>query len=61
MGEISPMPGVGEVWRHHNLRVAYIAQHSMHHLLEHLHLTPIEYIKQRFRAGEDKCVLAWRV
>lgn len=27
IGELQPKPGVGETWRHHNLRVAYIAQH----------------------------------
>ena len=26
----------GEGWRHHNLRVSYIAQHSLHHLEEYL-------------------------
>lgn len=26
----------------------------MHHLLSHMDLTPIEYIKQRFRHGEDR-------
>jgi hypothetical protein len=39
---------VGEVWKHHNLRVAYIAQHSMHHLEANLSLTPITYIQDRF-------------
>ena len=34
IGELSPDVGVGDVWQHHNLRLAYIAQHSMHHLEE---------------------------
>ena len=35
------------VWRHHNLRTAYIAQHSMHHLEENLQDTPFQYIQKR--------------
>jgi hypothetical protein len=45
---------VGEVWKHHNLRVAYIAQHSMHHLEEHLDDSALEYITSRFKMGQDK-------
>ena len=47
-------PGVGEVWKHHNLRLAYVAQHSMHHLEANLHSTPIAYIQDRFGFGKDK-------
>ncbi|EKX49595.1 hypothetical protein GUITHDRAFT_157380 [Guillardia theta CCMP2712] len=43
----------GEIWRHQNLRVSYIAQHSMHHLEENLLLTPVTYIQQRFFQGRD--------
>jgi len=48
-------PGnTGEVWKHQNLRVSYIAQHSMHHLEENLVLNPITYIQKRFFQGRDK-------
>ena len=43
----------GEGWRHHNLRVSYIAQHSLHHLEEYLNESPIHYIQERFRLGMD--------
>jgi hypothetical protein len=32
----------------------YIAQHSMHHLEEHMSLTPITYIQMRFFNDRDK-------
>jgi elongation factor 3 len=54
VGELEPDEGVGEVWKHHNLRVAYIAQHSMHHLEEHIDDTPLEYITSRFKMGQDR-------
>ena len=44
----------GEAWRHHSLRVSYIAQHSLHHLEEYLNETPIHYIQERFRLGMDR-------
>eukprot|EP00802_Teleaulax_amphioxeia_P007914 Tamp_07922.p1 GENE.Tamp_07922~~Tamp_07922.p1 ORF type:complete len:660 (+),score=185.71 Tamp_07922:97-1980(+) len=48
-------PGnTGEVWKHQNLRVSYIAQHSMHHLEENISLNPITYIQKRFFQGRDK-------
>jgi ATPase subunit of ABC transporter with duplicated ATPase domains len=46
--------GIGEVYKHHNLRVAYVAQHSFHHLEQALDLSPVDYIKQRFYGGVDK-------
>jgi elongation factor 3 len=54
VGETEPTEGVGEVWQHHNLRLAYIAQHSMHHLEAALENTPLEYIQNRFYKGRDK-------
>ena len=54
IGELSPDEGVGEVWQHHNLRLAYIAQHSMHHLEESIDNTPLEYLQNRFYLGRDK-------
>merc|ERR1719387_1133244 len=40
-------------WRHHNLRLAYVAQQSLHHLEDYLTVTPIHYIQERFRQGLD--------
>jgi elongation factor 3 len=54
VGDLEPTLGIGEVWKHHNLRVAYIAQHSMHHLEEHVESTPLAYIQDRFYLGRDK-------
>ena len=54
IGELSADEGVGDVWQHHNLRLAYIAQHSMHHLEESINNTPLEYLQNRFYLGRDK-------
>ena len=54
IGALQIDEGVGEVWRHHNLRLSYIAQHSMQHLEESLENTPLEYLQNRFYNGRDK-------
>ena len=54
IGDLEADEGVGEHWKHHNLRLSYVAQQSMHHLEEHLQSNPIQYIQQRFREGLDK-------
>ncbi|CAM9500788.1 unnamed protein product, partial [Ectocarpus sp. 4 AP-2014] len=41
-GEV--VPQTGEVWRHPNARVAYLAQHAFHHIEDHMNKTPNEYI-----------------
>ena len=42
-------PDNGEcLWRHHNLRIAYVAQHSFHHIEQHLDRSPCEYLQWRF-------------
>lgn len=51
-GEV--MPQTGEVWKHPNARVAYVAQHAFHHIESHLNKTPNEYIRWRYGNGEDK-------
>lgn len=51
-GEV--VPQTGEVWKHPNARVAYVAQHAFHHIEEHLSRTPNEYIRWRYANGEDK-------
>jgi elongation factor 3 len=53
VGEIEPQEG--EVWKHPNARIAYVAQHAFHHIEEHLTKTPNEYIRWRYaNQGEDK-------
>merc|ERR1712019_209970 len=53
VGEIEPQEG--EVWKHPNARIAYVAQHAFHHIEAHLAKTPNEYIRWRFaNQGEDK-------
>jgi len=53
VGEIVPQEG--DVWKHPNARVAYVAQHAFHHIEQHLSKTPNEYIRWRFaNGGEDK-------
>jgi elongation factor 3 len=51
-GELKPTSG--EVWRHPNLRMAYVAQHAFQHLEKHLHQTPVQYILDRFAGNDDK-------
>jgi len=53
-GELEPDVGSGEVWRHPNCRVAYVAQHAFHHIEKHLEKTPNEYIRWRYEHGSDK-------
>jgi len=48
----------GSVWKHHNLRIAYVAQHSFHHVEEHLEKSPVEYFQWRFKDGGDREMLA---
>ena len=44
----------GEVERHPNLRMAYVAQHAFQHLEKHLTQTPVQYILERFAGSDDK-------
>jgi len=46
--------GSGEIYQHHNLRLAYLAQHSMHHLESSLELTPMAYLQNRYYEGRDR-------
>ncbi|KAI9265973.1 armadillo-type protein [Sporodiniella umbellata] len=45
---------IGTVWKHPNLRIAYVAQHAFHHIEQHLDSTPNEYIQWRYATGEDR-------
>ena len=53
IGDLEAEEGIGEVWKHHNLRLSYVAQQSLHHLEDFVTVTPIHYIQERFRAGLD--------
>jgi len=54
MGELEPNKGSGEVWKHPNCRVGYIAQHAFHHIESHLDVTCNEYIRWRYQTGDDR-------
>ena len=45
---------IGDIWKHQNLRMAYVAQHSFHHVEKHLDTSPVDYIKQRFKGAIDR-------
>jgi len=47
-------PSKGKVWKHPDMRFAYVAQHAFHHIEQHLNKTPNEYIQWRYSSGEDK-------
>ncbi|KAG2447603.1 hypothetical protein HYH02_007524 [Chlamydomonas schloesseri] len=51
-GELKPDTGI--VNKHINVRVAYVSQHALHHLEDHLDKTPNQYIRLRYGKGEDK-------
>ncbi|VDC02670.1 unnamed protein product [Peniophora sp. CBMAI 1063] len=51
-GEMEPNKG-GEVWKHPNLVIGYVAQHAFHHIDQHLDKTPLEYMLWRYQTGED--------
>jgi elongation factor 3 len=55
-GELEPNDGF--VWKHPNLRVAYVAQHAFHHIESHLDKTPNQYIQWRYATGEDREALS---
>merc|ERR1712113_187423 len=52
IGELKPISGT--IWRHANMRLAYVAQHAFHHLEKHLEKTAIEYILWRFAGAHDR-------
>lgn len=51
-GELEP--DTGNVWKHANCRIGYIAQHTFHHIENHLEKTANEYIRWRYAYGEDR-------
>merc|ERR1712178_347315 len=52
IGELKPISGT--IWRHQNMRLAYVAQHAFHHLEQHLDKTATDYIMWRFAGADDK-------
>merc|ERR1719329_710052 len=52
IGELKSESGV--IWRHPNMRLAYVAQHAFHHLEKHLDKTPVDYILWRFAGADDR-------
>lgn len=52
IGDTEPNKG-GEIWKHPNLVIGYVAQHAFHHIDQHLDKTPLEYMLWRYQTGED--------
>jgi elongation factor 3 len=52
IGELKPESG--SIWRHQNMRLAYVSQHAFHHLEKHMDKTPVDYIMWRFAGADDK-------
>merc|ERR1712178_456631 len=52
IGELKPESG--SIWRHQNMRLAYVAQHAFHHLEQHLDKTAVDYIMWRFAGADDR-------
>lgn len=53
----SLIPDSGSVYRHPNLRVAFVSQHHVHHLEEFLDKSCLDYFVDRFGTGLDKEVM----
>merc|ERR1712139_156217 len=47
-------PESGTIWRHQNMRLAYVAQHAFHHLEKHMDKTAVDYILWRFAGADDR-------
>merc|ERR1719326_17308 len=52
IGELKPAQGA--IWRHQNMRLAYVAQHAFHHLEKHMDKTAVDYILWRFAGADDR-------
>merc|ERR1719343_1209059 len=52
IGELKPESGT--IWRHQNMRLAYVAQHAFHHLEKHFEKTAVDYILWRFAGADDR-------
>ncbi len=54
VGETKPSNTDCNFFIHHNLRIAYVAQHSFHHVESHYESSPCSYIAWRFKDAYDK-------
>merc|ERR1711959_510787 len=52
IGELKP--DSGSIWKHQNMRLAYVAQHAFHHLEKHMDKTAVDYILWRFAGADDR-------
>merc|ERR1712166_1375158 len=52
IGELKPESET--IWRHQNMRLAYVAQHAFNHLEKHLDKTAVDYILWRFAGADDR-------
>jgi len=52
IGELKPE--LGQIWKHNNMRLAYVAQHAFHHLEKHLDKTAVQYVLWRFAGADDR-------
>lgn len=52
IGEITPE--LGTIYRHPGSRLAYLSQHTFHHLQNHFEKTPADYILWRFAGNDDR-------
>merc|ERR1712203_173627 len=52
IGELKPASG--SIWKHQNMRLAYVAQHAFHHLEKHMDKTAVDYILWRFAGADDR-------
>merc|ERR1712203_599347 len=52
IGELKPAQGT--IWRHQNMRLAYVAQHAFHHVEKHMDKTAVDYILWRFAGADDR-------
>ncbi|KAL7532762.1 hypothetical protein ACHAXR_004832 [Thalassiosira sp. AJA248-18] len=51
-GEIDDESVEGTIWRHPNLRIGHITQHSVEELNEYAHLTVLQYAEENLSSGE---------
>ncbi|KAA8910375.1 hypothetical protein TRICI_004173 [Trichomonascus ciferrii] len=48
------IPAEGNVEKHPNLRIGYIAQHALQHVEQHKEKTPNQYLQWRYQNGDDR-------
>ena len=48
------LPTSSSIWKAAGLRLAYVAQHALHHLEKHMKETPTQYMVWRSAGNDDK-------